>query len=77
LAREKAKFGWFRNYGPVQTEFRNILQAGTALLDKIEEMKSGQVLELLADDVGERLQFSRRGERKAAQVVLGLQRFSR
>lgn len=42
LAREKAKFGWFRNYGPVQTEFRNILQAGTALLDKIEEMKSGQ-----------------------------------
>jgi L,D-peptidoglycan transpeptidase YkuD (ErfK/YbiS/YcfS/YnhG family) len=42
LAREKAKFGWFRNYEPVQAEFRNILQAGAALLDKIEKMKSGQ-----------------------------------
>ena len=42
LAREKAKFGWFRNYRPVQAEFRNILQAGAALLDKIEKMKSGQ-----------------------------------
>lgn len=42
LAREKAKFGWFRNYGPVRAEFKRIHQSGAVLLDKIEKMKSGR-----------------------------------
>jgi hypothetical protein len=48
LAREKAKFGWFRDYRPVQKQFRDLVQTGRELLEKIEDLKSEQ-----AGDVSE------------------------
>jgi len=40
LAREKAKFGWFRNYGSIRSEFRDLLKKGTDLLQAIQNKKA-------------------------------------
>jgi L,D-peptidoglycan transpeptidase YkuD (ErfK/YbiS/YcfS/YnhG family) len=42
LAREKAKFGWFRNFGPVRSEFRDLLKEGTDILQAIENKKAAK-----------------------------------
>ncbi len=42
LAREQSKFGWFRNYGAVKSEFCEILTKGENLLLKIQELKSSK-----------------------------------
>lgn len=40
LAREKAKWGWLRNYGPLQSEFRDLLKKGSDLLREARERKA-------------------------------------
>lgn len=42
LAREKAKFGWFRNYGPIRSEFRDLLKKGSDLLQTIQNTKAAK-----------------------------------
>ncbi len=42
LAREKAKFGWFRNYDPIRSEFRDLLNKGTEILRAIENKKAAK-----------------------------------
>jgi L,D-peptidoglycan transpeptidase YkuD (ErfK/YbiS/YcfS/YnhG family) len=42
IAREKAKFGWFRDYEPIRAEFRELLQNGEDLLAKVEGLKSSK-----------------------------------
>lgn len=39
LIKEKAKFGWFRNYESVKTEFRNVLNTGEEILKKVQDHK--------------------------------------
>ncbi len=39
LIKEKAKFGWFRNYEIVKTEFKNVLNSGEQILKKVKEEK--------------------------------------
>ena len=40
LAREKAKWGWFRNYRPLQSELRDLLKKGADLLSNARERKA-------------------------------------
>jgi len=40
LAREKAKFGWFRDYTAVQSEFRDLLKKGSDILHAIQDKKT-------------------------------------
>ncbi len=40
LIKEKAKFGWFRNYKEVEAAFREVLTQGQALLQSVEEEKA-------------------------------------
>jgi L,D-peptidoglycan transpeptidase YkuD (ErfK/YbiS/YcfS/YnhG family) len=40
LAREKAKWGWFRNYRPLQSELRDLLKKGADLLSDARERKA-------------------------------------
>ncbi|MEW5766717.1 MAG: L,D-transpeptidase [bacterium] len=40
LIAEKARFGWFRDYKPIQEEFRGLLRRGGLLLERIEEEKA-------------------------------------
>jgi len=42
IAREKAKFGWFRDYEPIRAEFRDLLQKGEDLLAKVEGLRSSK-----------------------------------
>lgn len=42
LARENAKFGWFRNYNAVKDKFKELLRLGTALLEEVRAQKSVQ-----------------------------------
>ncbi len=42
LARERAKFGWFRNYKPVRSELRDLLKRGRDLLQDIQSQKSAK-----------------------------------
>src|SRR4030067_1092006 len=39
LIKETSKFAWFRNYEPVQTDFRDVLLQGEQILKKIQEEK--------------------------------------
>lgn len=40
LIKENSKFAWFRNYEPVQTDFRDVLLQGEQILKKIQEEKT-------------------------------------
>jgi len=42
LAREKAKFGWFRDYAPVQSESRDQLKKGAEILQTIQDKKTAK-----------------------------------
>lgn len=42
LAREQAKFGWFRNHKILQTEFQDILRSGEVLLQNIQDFKASK-----------------------------------
>lgn len=50
LAREDSKFRWFRDYRPIQAEFRNIIEQGGRTLARTEEEKrlqAGRIKESL------------------------------
>ena len=40
LGQEKAKFGWFRNYESIRSEYRDLVDQGAALLAEIENQKA-------------------------------------
>lgn len=40
LIAEKARFGWFRDYEPIQEEFRGLIRQGGRLLERLEEEKA-------------------------------------
>lgn len=42
LARERAKFGWSRDYSSLQADFRDLLQKGNDLLAQVETLKGSQ-----------------------------------
>jgi lipoprotein-anchoring transpeptidase ErfK/SrfK len=42
LIKEKAKFGWFRDYDSLQEELRSVLAAGDKILKKIQQQKEHQ-----------------------------------
>jgi L,D-peptidoglycan transpeptidase YkuD (ErfK/YbiS/YcfS/YnhG family) len=58
LAREKAKFGWFRNYGPIQSEYQDLLKTGTDVLKAIENKKAAKskALEERSDSLKSRVE---------------------
>jgi L,D-peptidoglycan transpeptidase YkuD (ErfK/YbiS/YcfS/YnhG family) len=59
LARERAKFGWFRDYGPVRVEFQKALRVGSDLLLRIHEYKAFQTKR----QAGQAAELSARAER--------------
>lgn len=48
IIKEQARFVLFRNYKPVETEFREILRQGDEILKKIQDQKSNNILNQLA-----------------------------
>jgi hypothetical protein len=42
IADETAKFGWFRDYRPVQADLKKILASGDALLERINDLKAAK-----------------------------------
>jgi murein L,D-transpeptidase YafK len=42
LAKEKAKFGWFRDYNSLQEELRSVLADGDKIIKKIQKQKKRQ-----------------------------------
>jgi L,D-peptidoglycan transpeptidase YkuD (ErfK/YbiS/YcfS/YnhG family) len=52
LAAEAAKFGWFRNYGPVRQDLQTLLASGRSLLERIRSRRSAEETALAAE-IGE------------------------
>ncbi len=50
-AKEKMRLGWFRNYGPVIRDYRDVLAAGDAVLERISAYKREQTDSLERDTV--------------------------
>jgi len=42
MSRERARFGWFRDYRPVRRNLQALVESGKELLQKIEDLKSRQ-----------------------------------
>jgi len=42
IAEESAKFGWFRDYRPVQADLKKVLAWGDALLGRINDLKAAK-----------------------------------
>lgn len=59
LIRQKARFGWFRDYKEVEADFQAVLQKGRALLEKIAEEKNARAQEFSADLAVRRRQITR------------------
>jgi L,D-peptidoglycan transpeptidase YkuD (ErfK/YbiS/YcfS/YnhG family) len=65
LIKEKAKFGWFRNYKEVQAEFQAVLNQGRALLQSVQEEKA-----LKSRTLSEQLEALRQRTQRIWKLIL-------
>jgi L,D-peptidoglycan transpeptidase YkuD (ErfK/YbiS/YcfS/YnhG family) len=65
LIKEKAKFGWFRDYKEVQAEFQAVLNGGQALLQSVQEEKA-----LKSRTLSEQLEALRQRTQRIWKLIL-------
>ncbi len=65
LIKEKAKFGWFRDYKDVQAEFRAVLNRGQAILQSVQEEKS-----LTSRNLSEQVEALRERTQRIRKLIL-------
>jgi L,D-peptidoglycan transpeptidase YkuD (ErfK/YbiS/YcfS/YnhG family) len=65
LIKEKAKFGWFRNYKEVEAEFQAVLSQGQVLLRSVQDEKA-----LKSRNVSEQLEALRQRTQRIWKLIL-------